>query len=156
MHLTHRLTLPPDVAFRWLAEPDRFVRVHPLITAMTPTGPGSYRVRERVARGPLPLHFTYPAWIEVDEAERVVQVRVRIWRLIRSTMIFRVVSDGRGSRVEEEVELHAPLLVGRFLEQVIREEHGKLFRTLEAVASLESRRAATDGEPSPPDGPVGP
>jgi carbon monoxide dehydrogenase subunit G len=155
VHLTYRLTLPPDVAFRWLAEPERFVRVHPLITEMTPTGPGGYRVRERVARGPLPLHFTYPAWIEVDEEERVVQVRVRIWRLIRSTMVFRVLQDGQGSRIEEEVELRAPPLVGRLLEQVFREEHGKLFRTLEAVASLESRRAATDGEPPHPDGPGG-
>lgn len=133
MLLTFPVAAPPERVFHYLSDPELFAQVHPLIVSMRPTGPESYRVLERVARGPIPLHFTYPAWVKSDPVTRTVNTRVRIWGVIHATMEFRVLPTAEGSQVEERVEFRSFLPVRRTLEGVFREEHARLFQNIEAA-----------------------
>jgi len=142
--LRFSLSVPADRVFAALADPEQFVAAHPLLVAMTPVRSGHYRVRERVARGPLPLHFSYPAWMTPDRESRTLGIQVRIWRMVRVHMEFRVIPDGpTRCEVEEDVVIRSFLPVHRTLQGVFREEHARLFRTLESTLGEASDPGAT-------------
>jgi carbon monoxide dehydrogenase subunit G len=142
MRLSFRLAASPDRVFEILSDPDGFGRLHPLIDAIVPLGDGRYRVRERFAHLPFPLHFTYPAEITSQAASRSVEMNLRIFRLVSVDLVLRVQADGGGSLVEETGSIRSVLPVSGVLAKVLADTHRTLFDRLDARVAEEAAGAA--------------
>ncbi len=137
---TTRLTLvfavprPVGLVFAHLADPVRFVAVHPVISRMEATGPGQYLVYETMKVVGLPYSFTYPATITADQAALTVQVRATVRQLVHIQMDFRLSGSGQATTVHETVTFGSWLPVGALMAPVFRQQHARLFANLGAVA----------------------
>ena len=133
MLLRFTLTQPADVVFGYLADPQKFVSVHPVIAKIESLRADRYRVYETLKVGRLPFSFTYLATFAPDPAGKTVRIDATVFGLTRIAMAFRVFSQDGKTVVEEEVSFRSVLPVKPVMEKVFREQHHRLFQNIENV-----------------------
>ena len=119
------------MVFECLADPTKFVAIHPVISRMQPLGAGRYRVYETLKVGPVPFSFTYVATITADAVAKTVCIHATVFGLTRIVMAFRVFPQDEKTVVEEAVTFKSVLPVKRVTEKVFREQHHRLFQNIE-------------------------
>lgn len=135
LRLTFRIRTPVDVCLTYLTDMQKFASVHPVISKIVPVGVDTYRVHETLRVGPVPVSFTYRARVEADPATWHVCIRATVLGLTRVEMNFYLYPEGAATRVEETLTVTSPLPVRALVYRIFREQHTRLFATMERVSA---------------------
>ncbi len=133
MILHFQSSLAPHIVVEYLSDPERFVRIHPIIYRMEPLSGNTFKVYEKVKFGFIPYSFTYTAEIEQNIAERTVHVKAVIKRMTHISMLFKVNSSATGSVIEESIEIKSPLPIKAYLLRLLAKQHQVMFANMEKM-----------------------
>ncbi len=133
MNLTFRTTKGLDYAFDILADMQKFVLVHPLISKIDDLGEDRYMVHETLKLGFVPFSFTYPATIEKNILDKKVIIRATVFRLNKIEMKFALKEENGFTIVHEEIHFQTPLPIKHIMKRIFKEQHEKLFKNIDAM-----------------------
>lgn len=119
-----------QTVFEYLTQPEKFVSVHPLIYKMTDLGGGNYKVFEKIRFGPLPYKFTYKANISTGQNDEITMKAV-VAGMTKITMHFNLTASDDGTEITETVSIRSPLPIKRYMHNLLKEQHTKLFKNIE-------------------------
>jgi carbon monoxide dehydrogenase subunit G len=133
MKLTFSLTADPQAVFRYLSQPELFVKVHPVVYKMEPLGDQRYKVFEKMKFSLFQFSFTYEAVVKSDSIQRNVDIAAVVRKHTKIEMLYVVKPGNHGTIVEEEVNIKSPLPIRRFMEKFIRRQHNIMFENIDAL-----------------------
>jgi carbon monoxide dehydrogenase subunit G len=133
MQLTFQVSKSPAFVHHCLTDPIRFVEMHPVITALEPSGGHNFIVFETLKVGFIPISFKYKATFHFQEGTNQVQIRAVVARFTRIDMRMELLGNDKGTRIEETIKIRSFLPIGPILRRVFRKQHTLLFQNIDAV-----------------------
>jgi carbon monoxide dehydrogenase subunit G len=131
MKLSFRIKKNIDITFDYLADMQKFLSVHPVISRIDNTGKESYLVHETLKFGFIPFSFTYPVTIENSISDKIVVIRATVFKLTKIEMKFVLKADNGYTIIDEEIQFKLPLPVKFIMESVFKKQHDQLFKNIE-------------------------
>jgi carbon monoxide dehydrogenase subunit G len=133
MKLTFTVNQPLPVVFDYLADMQKFVTVHPVITRIEPgLNSNNYKINETLRMGPIPLRFTYSATVNALEKEQVV-MHVAELKGVTLNIRFDLAATPNGTSIQEEIVIHTFQPLRQLLQVIFRKQHNKLFRNIDSM-----------------------
>jgi carbon monoxide dehydrogenase subunit G len=133
MKLTFRIKQSPDIVFDYLSDMQKFVKVHPIITQIEPTGENTYLVHETLTFAFIPFSFTYPSTVLKDRERRTVMISAVVFKMTKIEITFTLREDGTFTMVEEDIIFKSPLPLKPFMKKIFEKQHRLLFRNIEQI-----------------------
>jgi len=124
--------------FRFLADADAFVSVHPLIYKAKLIQKSEYLIYEAIKLlGVFPYKFTYKAEILADTEKGKVEMRATVRKQAKIFFAFHVRQiDNEKVEIIENLEIVANVLIKKYLQKLIKKQHAKLFSNIQTALSV--------------------
>ena len=122
-----------DFIFEYLADMQKFVAVHPVITKIDKISDGKFLVHETLKIGIIPFSFTYPVTIKSSEIDHSVTISATVMKVTTIKMTFVLNTDGAFTDVKEFIQFKSPLPIRTFIGNIFRKQHTQLFKNIGAV-----------------------
>jgi carbon monoxide dehydrogenase subunit G len=133
MNLSYRINKPVDLVFEYLADMQKFVSVHPVITKIDKTGENTYQAHETLKFLFIPVSFSSPVTVESKPLEKIVTIRATVMTYTKIEMTFVLRADQDYTVIDETVNFKSPLPFKFMMKRIFRKQHRKLFRNIEMV-----------------------
>ena len=143
--LEQEFEVEPSVLQEFLCDLNNYVPLHPLIESIEELSPNKdrpharrYRVLDRVPLGPFKLRVAYVAALE-SIAENEVHGNAWQFPSIQLHTVYSLAATSAGTRLVENVTVHAPWLIRRYVIGQARAAHAETLSKMKVL--LESRRS---------------
>ncbi|MEO6303760.1 MAG: SRPBCC family protein [Bacteroidia bacterium] len=133
MMLTFHINKSPEIVKDYLTDMEKFVEVHPVIYKFENKGKNEYLIFERLEFLFIPVSFTYPAKIELDEKNNRVIMSAIVKKVIHINMHFDLEKKDGKTKITEVVMFRSFLPVNFLMERIFKKQHTKLFENIEAT-----------------------
>jgi carbon monoxide dehydrogenase subunit G len=136
IQLTFHLRQHLSVVWDCLSNMRRFAEVHPVMERATQTGPGKYRMHERLPVACFKVPFSYPVVLALTKEPHTVKMHAIVMGLTHIHLEFRLFSEGNGTRVEEHASIRSPLPVHGAMRKAFEKYHPQLFEAIDRQQPL--------------------
>jgi hypothetical protein len=117
--------------FDYLADMQKFVSVHPVITKIDKHSDNNYLVHETLKFAGIPFPFTYPVTIEPLPLENRVMMQAKVMKLIKIEMTFVLKAANSFTVVEDSIVFRSVLPVKFIMQGIFKKQHQQLFKNIE-------------------------
>lgn len=138
MKLKHTLQASLQDVFPYLADPDLFASVHPVISKIETKGNGHYVVHETLKLGPIPFSFTYPAIIHHDVEMGTVHMQAIVFKMTTMNMSFQFTKENDMTIIEENIDIKSKLPFNALTLNVVKSQHLELFKNIARTLAIPS------------------
>jgi hypothetical protein len=132
--LKYKVKKSSDFVFDYLANPAKYVTVHPVIHRIESLGALQYLVFETLRWGLLRYTFTYPATIESEATRQTVVMKATILNCVKIEMVFKIKDNNDYSDIEETLCIDTLLPIKSMLGKIIKTQHAQVFKNIENSA----------------------
>ncbi len=131
MNVEYTINTPESFVFEHLANMQKFVSVHPVITKIEKIEGKKFRVFETLKSGVIRYSFTYTATVESNKEIRTVNIKARIMKLTSIEMAFSIAEVNGFSIIKEEINFKTVLPVKSLMQKLFMKQHKQLFINIE-------------------------
>jgi carbon monoxide dehydrogenase subunit G len=118
-------------AFEYLCNTDKFATVHPVIYRIEKLSDSKFQAYEKLKVGRWHFSFSYPFYLEINEAQKSVTMKAIVFGLTKLQLDFSLVQQGEYCHITEQIQIKSLLPVKGIMMKMIPDLHGQLFKNIE-------------------------
>ncbi len=138
MKLKYTLRASLQDVFPYLADPDLFASVHPVISKIETKGNDHVVVHETLKLGPVPFSFTYPAIIHHDFEKGIVRMQAIVFKMTTMNISFQLTKENDLTIIEEDIVIKSKLPFNALTLKVVKSQHLELFKNIARTLAIPS------------------
>jgi carbon monoxide dehydrogenase subunit G len=132
MTLEYLINKPILFVFKHLADPNEFVKVHPLIYKCEQVGNNQFRFYEKQKfLGFLSHRFSYIVSVNADANQKIVTMNAIAMGIVKIELIFQLSEKQGKTYIKEDVNLSSILPIIFFVNYIFRTVHKAIFENIE-------------------------
>ncbi|MEP7107362.1 MAG: hypothetical protein ABI760_05255 [Ferruginibacter sp.] len=131
MKLSYRVNKPADIVFHYLADMQKFVSVHPVITKMEIIKDNRYLVFETMKFGLIPFSFTYPVTVNSNIETKKISIKATVMKIALIEMMFSIAPAYGHTIIHEEIKFKTVLPIKSLMQKIFINQHQQLFLNIE-------------------------
>ncbi len=133
MTLKFQVNLSLQTVFANLADMQKYVSFHPVITKIDHKDGNNYLVYETLKFGPIPISFTYPVTVSQYKAANKVIFEATVMKITQIKMEFDLIEEVEGiTEITETISFKSFLPIKGLMANIFTAQHQQLFKNMSA------------------------
>lgn len=134
MTFVYTINTPTDIVFDYLADMQKFVSVHPVITRIDNIKDNRYLVFETLKFGFIPFSFTYPIKVNSNKITGNISIKATVMKIASIEMMFSIVQANGCTIIQEEMNFKTILPIKSLMQKIFIKQHQQLFLNMEKAS----------------------